>query len=260
MSMTISSIATNKMQDSMLKISTGNRINTAANDAAGLAIAEKLTSQVRGYEQGIKNTEDMNNLVRTAESGLSNVSEGMQRMRELSVQAANGTLSESDRKIIQEEINQIKGSISDVVKNTEFNGQKLLTGSFANKNTASQPNGTGVNVSIPNVSLQALGIENYDVTKQNFDMSQLDMALEKVTSARSELGALSNTFQHTINSNAISSLNLAASRSRIQDTDIAKSVSDVSKNRLMEQFQIMMQRKEQDNAVARRSVAPTLLA
>ncbi len=247
MSITVNSIANSQMQKNMLNISTGNRLNTAANDAAGLAIAEKMNSQIRGLEQGTRNTEDMQNLVTTAEAAMGSISENLQRMRELSIQAANGTLTNSDKALIQEEVNQLKQGISDMVNNTQFNNKQLLNGTFQNQNTASQANGLGMKVSIPNMSLDTLGITNFDVTNPASDVGQIDAAIEKVSEARSQLGAVSNTFSHTINSNSIASLNQAASRSRIADTDIPKAVSDLNKNRMLNQMQILMQNKEQEN-------------
>ncbi len=245
--MTISSIANNSMEKNMLQLATGKRINSAADDAAGLAISEKITAQIRGLEQGINNTEDMNNLVRTAEGGLSGISDQLQRMRELSIQASNGTLTDSDRKIIQNEINQIKQGIGDVVSRTEFNNQKLLNGSFTGKLTASSANGTGTMVSIPNMSLESLGIAEFDVTNPaNADISVLDKAMEKVVSARSELGATSNTFMHNINASQIQNLNQAAARSRIADADMGKTAIAVNRDRVMNQLKILTQKNEMD--------------
>ncbi len=247
MGMTINNIADNQLQKSMLQLSTGKRINSAADDAAGLAISEKITAQIRGLDQGISNTEDMNNLIRTAEGGLSGISDQIQRMRELSIQSANGTLTDSDRQIIQNEINQIKQGIADAVSGTEFNNQKLLNGSFTNKLTASSANGTGTMVSIPNMSLKELGIAEFDVTNPAYsDISVLDKAMDKVMSTRSQLGAISNTFNHNINASQIQNLNQQIARSRITDADMGKAAMAYSKSRVMTQMQTLMQKNEQD--------------
>jgi len=182
------------------QLSSGKRINGASDDAAGLAIAQKMETQIRGYSRGTQNAEDSKNLYNTAESALGSVNDNLQRMRELSVQASNGTLTDGDRAIIQTEIEQIKSSISDVAKNTSFNTQTLLDGTFSDKNIASNPRGTGSKMSIKNSSLESLGIADFDVTKE-FDIKQIDDAIQKVSDARSDIGAKTNALERTIKYN-----------------------------------------------------------
>jgi len=260
--MTVNSIAANQLQSAMTKLSTMQKVNSAADDASGLAIAQKIESQIRGLDQGIDNTLDMQNLVRTAEGGLSAIDDGLQRIRELSVQASNGIYNDSDRAILQNEIEQLKQGINDVARNTQFNAQNLLDGSFANKNTASYPNGTGATVSIPDMTMLGLGLQSYDVSQAGktvqdgvdannvpkykyepgFDIGAVDRAMASVSEVRSYLGAMDNRFDHTVNSNSITMLNQAAAKSRIVDLDVAKGVTDLERARILNETQIYMQK------------------
>ena len=252
MSVTIQSMANDqlRMQQLSAQLATGNRVNSAADDAAGSAIIEQMTAQINGFEQATSNVADMQNLVRTAEGGLNSIDDSLQRVRELSLQASNGTLSGANREIIQGEINQIMQSIDSTVSNTEFNNQPLLDGSFANANTAASPDGTGPEVTIPAMSVAALGLEDFDVTG-DFDIADVDAALATVSAARAELGALTNRFDNTMDSNDISALNLAAARSRVQDTDVARAYSEREQARLMQEFQTMMLDQEAQDMRAR---------
>ncbi len=244
--MNINDMSKMSMQDAMLKISTGSKINSAKDDASGLAIAEKIQAEISGLEQGIDNTGAMEDLLKTAEGGLSNISDGLQQVRELSIQAANGTLDDSDRALIQNEIDQILQGIGDVASSTQYNNKNLLDGSFQNQNTASYADGTGKSISIDGFSVEALGLANYNVTG-NFDVRDIDKALELVNNQRSTIGVTSNGFSYTMNSNSQNSLNLAASRSKIVDTNIPKAVTDMNKATLTEQYKIFMQKKEQED-------------
>lgn len=246
MSMTINSIARNQMSDSMTKLATMKKINSAADDAAGLAIVEKIQSQIDGLDQGSENTLDMQNLIKTAEGGLSSVDDSLQRIRELSVQATNGTYTDEDKAIIQNEINQLAEGISNIASNTQFNNMNILDGSFTNRQTASSPDGSGVSVSIPDVSAQALGLKNFDVTGE-FSLDTIDNAISNVSSARSYLGSLSNRMDYTVSSNSVTMLNQAAAKSRMADLDVAKATTDLSRERIMNEMQIYNQKKEQEN-------------
>jgi len=250
MGMTVNSIANQQMEDAFRKIATGKRINSAGDDAAGLAIAEKITAQINGLDQGTDNTYDMKNLVTTAEGGLSVINDSLQRVRELSLQAANGALNDDDRAKIQNEISQIMQGASQIAQSTEFNNKKLLDGSFQNQNTASSPDGTGAIFSIKAFDSDSLGLSAYDVSSGKIDLSIIDNAISAVNDQRAELGALANRFDSTINSNSISLLNQAAARSRIADADMAKAVTDYNKSQILNQYQItnMMRQQEQERA------------
>lgn len=239
------SVTNNNLQKLQQQLSTGSRINSAADDAAGLAILEKLSAQERGLAQGTQNTATMQDLVRTAEGGLSNIADSLQRIRELSLQAANGILEPSDKAIIQNEISQLLEGIDQVAGTTEFNKKNLLDGSFTDMHTASYADGSGKSFSIPGMSMKALGIEGYSVMGE-IDLEAIDRALDTVNSSRSQLGAISNSFDHVMNSNSITELNLAASRSRIADTDMAKASTEYNKNKIILEYQIMAQKRQQE--------------
>jgi flagellin len=245
MSMTINSIASASMQKSMQQLSTGLKINKASDDAAGMAILQSIDSQVRGLEMGSRNTADMSNLITTAEGASGAISEVMQRARELTVQSQNATLTDSDREIIQNEVNQLMGAADSIAKGTEFNKQQLLTGEFSDKNTASSPNGTGKQVSLADLTLKGLDLENFSVSSEN-SIEKLDKVLNTINSARANMGASINTMQSVMNSNSITQLNLAAAKSRIADTDMAKTSSNNEKNKLLENYSILMQKKQME--------------
>lgn len=159
--MTINSVASSQLNTSMMRVATGQRINSASDDAAGLAISERLTAQIRGLDQGTRNVMDMQNLVNTAEGAMSGISDNLQRVRELTLQAANGVLTDSDRQNIQHEIDQLLGEINDVSQRTEFNSMRLLDGSFSAEDgrglhTAADANGRGPTVNIGNMSADML--------------------------------------------------------------------------------------------------------
>ncbi len=248
MSMTVTNTSQAQLSKTMMKLSTMKRINSAADDAAGLAIAEKITSQLEGLDKGSQNTMDMNNLVNTAEGSLSTVNDSLQRIRELTVQSQNGVYSDSDRAIMQEEVSQLMNGIESMVNSAQFNNKQLLDGSFSYQNTASGPDGTGVNVSIPNMSVNALGISSFNLTDPaNSDIFTIDTAIAKVNTTRAELGALSNTMQSTVAANDITNITLAAARSRIADLDVAKGVMDYNKNKVLEEYQMFaMIRQNED--------------
>ena len=229
-------------QNSYERISSGRRTNHAADDAAGLAISQKLLSQSNGLSKGIENGLAMNDLAQTAEGSLGSMNDDLQRIRELAVQASNGTLTDGDKKIIQNEIEQLKGSISDTAKNTEFNTQKLLDGTFTNKNIALNPQGTGTTMSIQDSSLASLGIDNFDVTG-DFDISDIDNAITKVTDSRSNLGATSNGIMRATSANTVAEYNTEAAESQIGDVDIASEVVQQNIQQILQQYQMYAQKQ-----------------
>lgn len=240
--MTIQGLANSEMAKSMMRISAGQRINRAADDAAGLAISEKMNAQISGANQNINNISDMGNLLNTAEGSLESVGDSLSRIRELSVQASNGTLTNDDKQIIQTEIEGLKKGISSTVSNTQFNTMKVLDGSFSNKNVAMNTNGSGTRISIENSSLETLGIKDFDVTK-SFDIADIDKAIGKVAESRSKIGSASNAFEHAINSTKNKIINETSAMSQIKDADIAAEVSNYKKNRVIEQYSMAMQRE-----------------
>jgi len=228
------------------QIASGNRINSAADDAAGLAIAEKLETAKNGYDVGSDNAAAGQDLLNVADGALSSITDSLQRMRELSLQASNSALyTQDDLQAMQDEITQLKDHISYVASNTQFNTKNLLDGTTGELNLATNPDGSGTSLNMPNATLAALGIENYDVTG-DFDISQLDDAITSITGARSQLGASSNALDHTISYNKLASYNHSAATSRIKDTDFAKTISELKKEEVLDQYRLMMQKKRED--------------
>ena len=246
MSMTINSMANNSLSKDMMKLATAKRINSAADDAAGLSIAQALKSNANGLKTGIDNTEHMGNLINTAEGGLSGASDMLGRMRELALQASNGTLAREDRAAIQQEIEGIKGGLEEAFKNTQYNSMNLLDGSFANKNVASNADGSGMEVTINEMSLETLGISDFDVTDGNFDIGAIDNAISNVSEVRSSLGSITNALGHVANANKNSYVNQIASLSQIEDANIAEVASSMQKNKVIEQLSIFNVQKQNE--------------
>ena len=245
--MNISSVSNYSTYRNYQALSSGKRVNSAADDAAGLAISQKLQSQSNGYDVGYRNAGTSQDMLKTADGALGSITDNLQRIRELSVQAANGLYTDADRGAIQKELDQLKQSISDTASQTQFNTKNLLDGTMGNSHVAAGPNGNGMEIQMPNATLKALGIEDYDVSSGNFDISVIDDALDKVNSARSGIGASSNRLDSVMAYNANASYNLTASQSRIEDLDYPKAVSDMKRNDLLRTFQMMMQRKMMEN-------------
>ncbi len=245
--MNISSVSNYGIYRNYESLSSGKRINSASDDAAGLTISQKLQSQVNGYDVGSRNAGTSQDMLKVADGALGSITDNLQRIRELSVQAANGLYTDADRGAIQKEIDQLKQSIADTASQTQFNTKNLLDGTMGNSHVAAGPNGDGMEISMPNATLQALGIEDYDVSSGNFDLSVIDDALEKVNSARGSIGASSNRLDSVMAYNANASYNLTASQSRIEDLDYPKAISDMKRDDLLRTFQMMMQRKKMED-------------
>ncbi|MCI8635894.1 MAG: flagellin [Eubacterium sp.] len=244
--MSISSISNQNIYRSYQSLSSGKRINSAADDAAGLTIAQKLQSQANSYDVGSRNAGMSKDMVNIADGALGSITDNLQRIRELSLQASNGLYTASDKEAIQTEIDQLKQSISDTASGTQFNTMNLLDGSKDSFHVGAGSNGDGLEVQMPNSTLDALGIADYDVTG-NFDLSAIDQALDTVVSARANLGATSNRLDSVMAYNANASYNTVASQSRIEDLDYSSAVSEQKKNELLRTFQMMMQRKHLEN-------------
>jgi flagellin len=202
---------------------------------------------------------DMQNLINTAESGLSSIGDNLQRIRELTLQAGNPIMTASDRGFLQAEINQLMQEIDSVSSRTEFNSMRLLDGGFSaddgrGLHTAADAAGRGPTVNIGNFSAgMLLGPDPMDVSGAVFGEAEitaitdrLDNAMARVNRERSYLGAMSNRFDTTIATNQITNLNLAAGRSRIRDADIALEVMRLEQARVLEQTELMAQRRQQE--------------
>lgn len=235
-------------------LSSGYKINSAADDAAGLSISEKIQTQKNGYDVGNGNAKLGKHVLNVADGALSTMYESLSRIRELGVQASNSALySKDELSMMQAEIDQIKQGIADVAKNTQFNGLKLLDGSMATMELATNPNGVGHEMEMVNASLEALGIADFDVTK-SFDLKGIDKALKKVSSAQSQIGAQSNRLAYTVMNNQNTSYNLESAFSAIRDTDMAEEITDLKKNEVLEQVRLAMQKKQMEEEEQKRRV------
>jgi flagellin len=217
---------------SMERLSSGYRINRAADDAAGLAISEKLRGQIRGLSQAQRNAQDGVSLVQTAEGSLNEVHSMLQRVRELAVQYANGTLSTSDKAAITAEATQLASEIERIGTTTNFNGIKLLDGSAS---TIKFQVGANDNDTI-SVTTESLGTDvgSIDVA-QTTAISAIDAAIGKVSTLRSTFGAVQNRLEHTLNNISTYQENLTASESRIRDVDMASEMVEFSKDQILQQ-------------------------
>jgi len=244
MDMSISGVGTNYYS----QIASGSKLQSAADGAAQMSIVQGEIGQINGYDMGTRNAEDAKGVLDVADGAYNGITESLQRMRELAVQASNtAVLSDGDRRAIQDEVDQLKQGISEIANNTEFNTKKLLDGSNSDMYIQSGANaGQGQKIDTGNATLQALGISDFDVTK-DFDIQTIDDALSKVSSNRSSIGAQSNSLDYTIGYNTQTSYNLTKTVSSMEDTDIAKAVSDMNKKQLLETVNFMMQKKKQED-------------
>lgn len=227
------------------RLSSGKKINKASDDASGATIAEKLNALINGIGKGVNNTYDMQNALKTANGSLGSINDSLQRVRELSIQASNGLLNDSDKKIIQEEINQTLAGINDMANYTQFNGQNLLDGSFTNKNVAMNSDGSGTTISIGAVNTNSLGLDNFSVMGDNIDIEAIDKAISSISSAQVQIGAQINRFDYAIGSNTNTGLNTILSKSKIEDADIAKESINKQTNKALSQYGIFSQKNRE---------------
>lgn len=219
----------------LLRISSGYRINSAADDPAGLAISEKMRAQIRGLNMASKNIQDGISLVQTAEGALNETHAIIQRMRELAIEAANDTLTDDDRKHLDLEFQQLKEEITRIAKQTEFNTRPLLNGDYESNPLKIQLGanaGQYMEIYIGNVDSTSLGLDNHDITTRDGAdkaIGALDKALQQVSSERSRLGAYQNRMEHAYNNVVNTAENLTAAESRIRDADIAKEMMNYTK-------------------------------
>lgn len=231
------------MGKSVEKLSTGQRVNRAADDAAGLYISEKMRAQIRGLTQASRNAQDGISMVQTAEGALDEVHAMLQRMRQLVVQGANDPNVSSDRTAIQEEISQLGKEIDDISKRTQFNTKNLLDGTLKTMNLQVGANkDQKMTFSIVSMDAEAIslgeGAEGIIVTtyaKANESLEKMDKALNAVSKQRSELGAIQNRLEHTIRNLDNAAENTQAAESRIRDTDMALEMSKFTKDSILTQ-------------------------
>ncbi len=229
------------------QIASGRKLQSAADGAAELAVVQGEKAQISGYEAGRRNAQDGKSLLKVADGAWEGINENLQRIRELALHASNSALlSNSDRKAIQYEVDQLKQGISDLANNTEFNTKKLLDGSAGSLHIATNPDGSGHLLSLGDATLEALGIADFDVT-EDFSVQTIDNALRQVSANRGRIGAQSNSLDYTIGYNTHTSYNLTAATGRMEDTDIAKAVSEMDKQNILQTYRFIMQKKQQED-------------
>ncbi|NLY85283.1 MAG: flagellin, partial [Tissierellia bacterium] len=257
-------INTNNLHKSLERLSSGKRINRASDDAAGLAISQKMEAQIRGLRQASRNSLDGISLIQTAEGALTEVHEMLQRMRELSVQGANGVYDEGDLNAIVDEIKQLNEQIKKIANDTDFNGINLLNGEdkklyiqiganegqyieIEMKELDAKPESLGktdddgiLEKSISELIKDLEDSETLESSLFNEAITVYNDAIEKVSSIRSKLGAIQNRLDHTIRNLDNTAENLTASKSRIEDLDMAKEMSEFTKLSILQQASTSM--------------------
>lgn len=256
------------MDDSLERLSSGKRINSAADDAAGLAISQKMKGQVNGLAQAQRNAQDGISMIQTAEGALKETQSILQRMRELSVQSANDSNTDSDREELQSEVDELAEEVTRIANTTEFNTKDLLNGAAKSANAGKitfqigANKGQNTDLEIDAMDAKSLGVAasgnaasfsanggvisaasvgtagGIDISTQsaaNNAISTIETAIGDVSEQRSSLGAKQNRLEHTINNLSTAEENLSAARSRIKDVDMAKEMMDMSKNRVLKQ-------------------------
>jgi flagellin len=239
----------------MEKLSSGERINRAGDDASGLAVSEKMRSQIRGLGQASKNAANGISFIQTTEGYLQESQDIIQRLRELSVQASNGVYTQEDRMQIQVEVSQLVDEVDRIASHAQFNGMNLLTGRFARDNGQNMVTGSmwfhiGANMDqrtriyIGTMTARALGVRNLgndgiismeDADGANRTIGVLDEALKRVNKQRADLGAYENRLEHAVKGIDVGAENLQAAESRIRDTDMANEMVSYTKNRILVQ-------------------------
>ncbi len=244
-------ITTGVQAKSSEKLSSGYKINRAADDAAGLAISEKMRRQIRGLTQASANAQDGISAVQTAEGALTEVHDMLQRMNELAVKAKNGTNTSTDQEYINKEVQNLISEIDRVQSTTTFNEKNLLTGSFNANLQVGAESGQTINLSISNMNASAIGVSAVSVTSTAAAASAIDSiksALASISTQRAQLGAVQNRLEHTIKNLDNVVENTTAAESQIRDTDMASEMVKFSNNNILAQAgQSMLAQANQSN-------------
>jgi flagellin len=219
-----------QLSKSMQKLSSGLRINSAADDAAGLAISEKMRSQINGTDQAQRNAMDGISLVQTAEGAYNEMHSILQRVRELAVQAQNGTLSTADTGAIDQEVGQLTAELTRIAGNTQFNGLAVLNGSFTLQVGADSGGGNQIGFTLASIDFSSLGS-----AASAGAISAIDTAITSVSNARSTLGAVQNRLEHAVSNLGVYQENISAAESRIRDVDIAAETVNFTKLQILSQ-------------------------
>ncbi|MDN4500882.1 flagellin [Alteromonadaceae bacterium BrNp21-10] len=232
------------LSTSFERLSSGFRINRAADDAAGLQIADRMTAQIMGLNQAARNANDGISVVQTAEGAMGEITSSLQRIRQLAVQAQNGINTSADRTALQKEVSALKQEISRISANTQFGGVDLLKGDFSAAFLVGANSGQTISVNLSRsggygtsgLSLADTSVAS--VANASAAITAIDTALSTIGGARADLGALQNRFQSTIRNLSNISENIAGARSRIRDTDFATETAELTRNQIIQQASI----------------------
>lgn len=231
----------NRLGVSFERLSSGFRINRAADDAAGLQITDRLTSQVQGLNQAVRNANDAISLVQTTEGALAETTNALQRIRTLAVQSQSGINSSADRTALQAEVSALKLEISRISTTTQFGGLDLLTGTFSAAFLVGANGGQTISVNVSRTGgfgASGLGLANTSVASiagASAALTAIDSAISTIGSTRADLGALQNRFQSTIRNLSNIAENVSSARSRIRDTDFATETAELTRNQIIQQ-------------------------
>jgi len=227
---------------SLEKLASGSRITKAADDAAGLAISEKMKASIRSIRQDIRNANDGISMIQTAEGGMNEVSNILVRFRELSIQAASDTIGDTERGFVDKEVQQLKSEVDRIAHATEYNGHKLLDGEtgvmevqIGMHNNPSEDrfvyDGQKINTTLDRLGLGGISVTTKEQAQNNLEV--IDMAIKNLTENRAELGAMQNRVQSTVNNLGVYDENLSAANSRIRDVDVASETAELTKNNIL---------------------------
>ncbi len=243
----------NKLNNTLARLSSGRRINSAKDDAAGLAISDRMDSQVRGLSQAVRNAYDGISMTQTADGALSESTDILQRMRELAVQSSNGVYNDDDRAAMNAEFTQLNTELERIAEETTFNDQHILDGSLAGGiNFQVGANGDqGVNVTVDGATQTDLGTDSLSIgtfADAQSSLGAIDDALSTISGIRGELGATQGRFESTISNLENVAGNIAESNSRIADADYAAEVSSMLQNRILQHAGVAMQSQANQSA------------
>ena len=238
----------NNLNTAFERLSSGFRINSAADDAAGLQITDRMTSQIQGLDQAVRNANDGISLAQTAEGAMAETTTALQRIRTLAIQSQNGINTEADREALQKEVDALRTEISRIATTTQFAGVEVLSGAFSARFLVGANSGQTISVNLSSQALvragvagfsaTGLGITTSDVlteTNASALLTSVDTAISAIGGLRADLGALQNRFQSTIRNLSNISENVSAARSRIKDTAFATETAELSRNQILQQ-------------------------
>lgn len=249
------------LQKSMEKLSSGQRINHAADDASGLSVSEKMRSQIRGLSQAGKNIQNGVNFISVTEAYLQETTDILQRIRELAVQSANGVYSDEDRAMIQTEVSSLISEVDRIAESAQFNGYNMLTGRFAEDGIRLQVGGNmdqSVTVKVNSLTADSLGLRGTqeggnaisvnDTESANYSIGVIDEALKSVNRNRSDLGAMQNRMEMALKGNSIAMENMVSAESRIRDTEYASEMVEFTKQQVLNNTATAMLSQANNNA------------